>query len=69
MKKLLIVGCLMAGFFGSAQDRMTPELLWDLKRVGAAQVSPNGQQLFYSIRKYDIKTNTSSSDLFLGDIN
>ncbi|UKN03363.1 S9 family peptidase [Paracrocinitomix mangrovi] len=51
-----------------AQDRMTPELLWDLKRVGGPQVSPDGKKLMYSIRKYDLKNNKSSSDLFVGEL-
>ena len=65
--------CLVLVFIGSmsliAQDRMTPELLWDLKRVGDPKISPNGTQLFYSVKEYDLATNSSVSDLWVGDIN
>lgn len=69
MKKLLFVACMLASVFIWSQDRMTPELLWKLKRVGAAHIAPDGKQMFYSIRTYDLKSNSSSSDLFLGDVN
>ena len=52
-----------------AQDRMTPEMLWDLKRIGNIQIAPNGKQMFYSVKAYDIKTNKSTSDLFIGEVN
>ena len=69
MKFLSLVSVFVFAFAAMAQDRMTPELLWDLKRVGDPQISPNGTQMFYSVKEYDLKTNSSSSDLWLGDVN
>ncbi len=70
MNRLIILSTLLlTSLYSVAQDRMTPELLWDLKRVGAAHVSPDGVRMFYSVREYDLKTNKSKSDLFVGDIN
>ena len=68
MKYLVFVGlsCLM--LTALAQDRMTPELLWKIKRVGNPQIHPDGKQFFYSVRTYDLDKNSSSSDLFLGDL-
>jgi dipeptidyl aminopeptidase/acylaminoacyl peptidase len=58
----------LATIYSTAQDRMTPELLWDLKRVGNFQLAPNGKQYFYSVREYDLKSNSSKSDLFVGEL-
>lgn len=70
MKKILILSTLvLTTLFTIAQDRMTPELLWDLKRVGSPKISPDGSKMFYSVREYDLKMNKSKSDLFLGDVN
>lgn len=48
-----------------AQNRMTPELLWDLKRVSNIQISPDGQQILFSIKTYDLKANSGINQLFL----
>ena len=48
-----------------AQNRMTPELLWDLKRVSNIQISPDGQQILYSVKTYDLKANTGVNQLYL----
>lgn len=47
-----------------AQDRrMTPELLWKLARVGGASLSPDGQELLFSVRRYELAKNGGDSDL------
>lgn len=66
MKKSLIVLLTVFSIVSIAQDRMTPELLWDLKRVGAANISPDGTKMFYSVSEYNLKENNSSSDLWVG---
>ena len=48
-----------------AQERMTPELLWKLGRVGAPQVSPDGSMVCYSVTRYDIEANSGNADLWL----
>ena len=49
----------------SAQDVMTPELLWRLQRVSAPAVSADGQKLAYGIRTYDVSANKGDTDLFV----
>ena len=51
-----------------AQDVMTPELLWQLKRVSAPAVSPDGRALVYGIRTYDVVANKGDTDLFLLEV-
>ena len=47
-----------------SQNTMTPELLWQLGRVGLNDVSPDGKTVVYSVRHYDIEGNSGSSDLY-----
>ena len=47
-----------------SQNTMTPELLWQLGRVGLNTVSPDGKTVIYSIRHYDLENNSGSSDLY-----
>tara|TARA_B110000037_G_scaffold223203_1_gene303896 strand:- start:20528 stop:22570 length:2043 start_codon:yes stop_codon:yes gene_type:complete len=54
---------------GFSQNRMTPELLWKLKRVGNIQVSPDGKQVLFSLKTYDLEKNGGSSELFVVPVN
>lgn len=65
MKKYIVL-LLSFLFFQNlfSQDKMTPELLWQLGRVGLSDISPDGKTVVYSVRYYDIENNNSSSDLF-----
>lgn len=47
-----------------AQDRMTPEMLWDLKRVGGIQISPDNSTILFSMREYNLENNNGSSRLY-----
>ncbi len=38
-------------------DRMTPEALWAMGRIGGAQVSPDGKQIVYQVGYYSVKEN------------
>lgn len=51
-----------------SQNRLTPEVLWQFGRVSDAQLSPDGTQVVYGISRYDIATNKSYTDLFLGNV-
>ena len=48
-----------------AQDVMTPERLWEIKRISSPAVSPDGQSFVYGVRTYDIGTNKGNTDLWL----
>ena len=48
-----------------AQNRVTPELLWKLGRVGDVQVSPDGKWILYPVTRYDIAANKGNTDLYL----
>ena len=50
------------------QDLMTPELLWEIGRLGGTSVSADGSKAVYTVRNYELKENGGTTDLFLLDI-
>lgn len=62
----LFIFCLLIATVSFGQDKMTPELLWKIKRVSGAHVHNDGEKYFVSIREYDLESNGSSSDLYMG---
>ncbi len=72
MKKLLSALVLFSLFLGmatEAQDVLTPETLWSLRRVSGPAMSPDGTQFVYGVRVYDIEENRGNTDLFLLSVN
>lgn len=68
MKRYILL-LMLLGFGLNAQDAvMTPELLWDLGRVGLDAVSPDGKSFVYGVSQYDVKANSGNRDLYLMDI-
>lgn len=47
---------------------LTPEILWQLKRVSGGTVSPDGHYLLYSQRTFDMAANKGNTDLFVVDL-
>jgi len=64
--KTLLITLLFSLFFlhTFAQNGMTPELLWKLGRISAVGITNDKQSVVYSVKRYDIATNTSSSQLY-----
>ena len=58
---LLIV---LVSFSAAAQGVMTPDLLWDLGRVGGGSLSPDGTILVLSVSRYSVDDNKGESNLF-----
>lgn len=48
-----------------AQERLTPEKLWELSRVGAPVVSPNGSQVLYTETNYTLSQNKGLTNIWL----
>ncbi len=46
----------------------TAESLWQMQRVGTPHVSPDGKKAVFPLTQYDSKDNSSTSDLYLLDI-
>lgn len=64
-KSLILIFALAFGVNTFAQQqRMSPELLWKLKRVSGQTLSPDGKTLIYSLSKYDLHANSGNTDLY-----
>jgi dipeptidyl aminopeptidase/acylaminoacyl peptidase len=63
---LLAVVLGLLGFPGSIQaGGLTPELLWNLTRLGDPQPSPDGSTIVYVARNYDVDSNGSTANLWV----
>jgi dipeptidyl aminopeptidase/acylaminoacyl peptidase len=56
--------CVLCVISATAQDRMTPELLWQVSRVSALGLTKDGKQVVYSVSTPDAKENKSSVKTF-----
>ncbi len=61
---IILIATLSLGS-AAAQERMSPELLWKLARIGGGQLAPDGTSLLYSVRRYDLTKNGGDSNLFV----
>src|SRR5688572_1733726 len=68
MKRLLLPFFFAAAIIANAQDRMTPELLWSLKRVSGEGMHPNGRTIYYSATTYNVKTEQSTAKKYTLDV-
>ncbi len=59
---LLTSGSAVAG------ERMTPERIWQLGRLGSTCLNAKGNLIAYAVRNYDLKKNRGTSDIHLFDI-
>ncbi|MFZ9155270.1 MAG: hypothetical protein ACO22A_02860, partial [Schleiferiaceae bacterium] len=64
MKNMLFGGLALASMLASAQNVMTPELLWKLGRVGLDDAAPSGW-VAYGVTRYDLQANKGNRDLYL----
>jgi dipeptidyl aminopeptidase/acylaminoacyl peptidase len=66
MKKLttLLLGILTLSVMAQTNQKLTPELLFKLGRVNNPQLSPNGKQLIYEVKNYDLATNKGTNIVY-----
>ncbi|RYZ53202.1 MAG: S9 family peptidase, partial [Sphingobacteriales bacterium] len=68
MKKLLLSVFIAVSCMAEAQDRMTPELLWSLKRVSGEGMSQDGRTALFAVRTYDMGTEKSTTKRYSVDV-
>jgi len=68
MKHLFIFLSCCCALHAGAQDRMTPGLLWKLKRVGAGELTGDRKSIYFTSRAYDVATEKSKVQTYLLDI-
>jgi len=61
MKQVILLFLSILTLSTNAQDRMTPELLWQLGRVSSLGISRDGRQAVYSVSTPSVVENKSSS--------
>ncbi|KUG06540.1 S9 family peptidase [Solirubrum puertoriconensis] len=65
MKKPLLLTLLVGvSLAATAQQTLTPELLWRLGRLGEMQVSPNGRTVAFTATRYDLMANRGNADIY-----
>ena len=64
MKHTLFISLALASALATAQEVMTPELLWKLGRVGLDDAHESGW-VVYGVVRYDMDANKGNRDLFL----
>jgi len=52
-------------YVASAQEKLTPENLWKLKRVYSEEVSPDGKQVIFNQKEYDLENDKGVSHLYI----
>ena len=50
-------------------DRMTPEVLWSMGRIGSFNVSPDGNNAVYTVTYYSVEENKSHSVIYMLNLN
>ena len=80
MKKVTLLLCLfLLTALSSAQTEtqtetaapptlMTPELLWQLGRLGGVDLSADGKTAAYTVKNYELKENSGTTDLYVVDV-
>ena len=64
MKKVLLLLAISAAVVATAQNKMTPELLWKLGRVGGIGITKDKAFVVYVVNKPDIQGNSSTSKYY-----
>jgi dipeptidyl aminopeptidase/acylaminoacyl peptidase len=64
MKKILLLTVSLMGLSASAQQTMTPELLWSLGRVSALGISKDGKSVIYKVSTPNAAENKSASKFY-----
>lgn len=66
---IFLMALVCAAHMGIAQaERLTPEKLWELGRIGDSAVSPDGSQVAYLVSHYDLEENGGTASLILLDL-
>lgn len=64
MKALFQLIILCAVFALNAQPVLTPEKLWQIERLYGVEVSPDGKQVIYLQKSYDLEANSGKARLY-----
>ena len=69
MKKIVFITLIMMSLITTAQNTMSPELLWKLGRLTALGISKDGKNIVYKVTTPSIEENKSDSKFYTIPIN
>lgn len=46
-------------------QRLTPEILWKFGRITEAELSPDGKEIAFIVKRYDLKRNKGNAEIFV----
>ena len=52
----------------AAKQRLTPQALWEMKRLGSPQLSPDGRSAVFTVQEWSVAKNKSTTNLWLADV-
>lgn len=58
----------LVSYLVCSQQVLSPETLWQLKRLSGGKVSPDGKKVLYEIRQFSIEKNNGNTDLYVYDL-
>lgn len=61
---ILLLGLAVYNASAQTQQKMTPELLWKLGRLGSTNLTPDGKHLIYSVTHYNLAEAKSEANLY-----
>lgn len=64
MKLKTAIIAIATPFLMNAQELMTPEILWTLKKISVQAVSPDQSSVIYKVGKVDLKTEKTNNETF-----
>jgi dipeptidyl aminopeptidase/acylaminoacyl peptidase len=64
MRKILLLTLTIMGLSASAQQHMTPELLWKIGRVGALGITKDGKSIVYRVSTPNVEENKSETKFY-----
>ncbi len=71
MIRILMTGLIISSvsnLSAAAGDRLTPERLWDLGRLGSTAVNAQGSLVAYAVRTFNLQENSGRSEIHLFDL-
>jgi dipeptidyl aminopeptidase/acylaminoacyl peptidase len=70
MRNLVIslIVCVVGNPLLQAGERLTPERLWELARLGSVCLHPEGNTVAYAVRRYNLQENQGTSEIHLLDL-
>ncbi len=57
--------CSLVSVLSAEDNRLTPELLWKLGRLGGTAISNDGASVAYTVRRYDLTENKGTTSLYI----